>query len=166
MYVSRKCRCSSCRKAWSDYRREYNKKRKGWRSQYEAEYRKRNRVSILAREADYRVANREKMRAYGIEYKRRYKDALLAKQRTTEGKAKRRMIASSRRARLRGQFVEDVDPRVVYEMHDGHCGICDESVSAESFDVDHVTPIARGGMHCYANVQLAHPACNKSKGAS
>lgn len=165
MYVSRKCRCAPCRKAWSDYRREYNKKHKGCRAAYEAEYRKRNRAAILAREADYRVANREKMLAYGSEYKRRNKEALLAKQRTPEGKARRRMISAARRARLRGQFVEDVDPRIVYELHAGRCGICGESVPVGSFDVDHVVPIARGGMHCYVNVQLAHPSCNKRKGA-
>jgi 5-methylcytosine-specific restriction endonuclease McrA len=31
--------------------------------------------------------------------------------------------------------------------------------------VDHIVPIMRGGVHSYANVQLAHPRCNRMKGA-
>jgi 5-methylcytosine-specific restriction endonuclease McrA len=67
------------------------------------------------------------------------------------------------RARKRQQFVEDVDPLVVYTMWGGACGICKEYIEGR-FDVDHVVPIARGGLHGYVNVQPAHPRCNQRKG--
>lgn len=70
--------------------------------------------------------------------------------------------AARRRARLREVFVEDVDPSVVFEMHGGRCGICGEFISGK-FHVDHVLPISKGGLHCYANTQPAHPFCNLSK---
>ena len=69
-----------------------------------------------------------------------------------------------RRARELGQFIEDVDPQIVYEMHGGRCGICGEFIEGD-FHVDHVIPLAKGGMHGYINVQPAHPKCNLSKGA-
>lgn len=69
----------------------------------------------------------------------------------------------NRRGRKRGAFVEHVDPRTVYEMHGGRCGICGEFVEGE-FHVDHRQPLCRGGQHSYANCQPAHPVCNKRKG--
>lgn len=71
----------------------------------------------------------------------------------------------ARRARKRNQFVEHVDPQVVYEINGGMCGICMEFIEDEKdFHVDHVVPLSRGGLHGYINVQPAHPQCNWSKG--
>jgi 5-methylcytosine-specific restriction endonuclease McrA len=69
-----------------------------------------------------------------------------------------------RRALKLNQFIEDVDPVIVYEMHGGRCGICGEFIEGD-FHVDHVIPLSKGGMHGYVNVQPAHPKCNLSKGA-
>lgn len=71
-----------------------------------------------------------------------------------------------RRARILAQFVEDIDPRRVYEIHGGMCGICKQYVAADEFEVDHVVPLARGGLHGYTNVQPAHRACNRRKWAN
>jgi 5-methylcytosine-specific restriction endonuclease McrA len=67
-----------------------------------------------------------------------------------------------RKARKLKQFVENVNRNVVYQMHGGMCGICKEFIAGK-FHVDHVIPLAKGGLHCYANVQPAHPKCNMSK---
>lgn len=72
---------------------------------------------------------------------------------------------ATRRARLLGAFVEDVDPILVYERSNGICGICGKEVGMD-FHVDHIIPLACGGMHEYANAQAAHPSCNRKKGAS
>lgn len=166
MYVGGPCRCVECKRAARERMRVYSAaNREKIRAQQVAR-RKRNHKAILAKEAEYRAIHRDKRHAYGVEYKRRNKEALLAKQRTSEGKAQRRMVSAARRARVRGQFIEDVDPRIVYQTHGGCCGICKEFVPVENFDVDHVIPIARGGMHGYVNCTPAHPICNKRKGAS
>lgn len=71
-----------------------------------------------------------------------------------------------RRARLVRAFVEVVDPAVVFDRDKGICGICSLPVAVQSdWHVDHIVPLAKGGEHSYANVQLAHGACNRSKGA-
>lgn len=77
-----------------------------------------------------------------------------------------RKSANTRRALKKQLFVEDVDPRVVFDRDGGICGICRERVDPmTAWEVDHIKPISKGGLHCYANVQLAHRKCNRSKGA-
>ena len=79
----------------------------------------------------------------------------------------RRINEAARRARKLSQFVEDVDPIAVWKRDKGICGICHLPIAwDEGFHVDHVIPLAKGGEHSYANVQVAHPTCNLSKGAN
>jgi 5-methylcytosine-specific restriction endonuclease McrA len=75
-----------------------------------------------------------------------------------------RKCANTRRARKLAAFVEVVDPQVVFDRDGGICGICRTPVEDDQrWDVDHVIPLAKGGQHSYANVQLAHASCNKKK---
>ncbi len=74
-----------------------------------------------------------------------------------------RIHSATRRARKLDQFIEDVDPQTVFDMHGGVCGICEQFIDGD-FHVDHVIPISKGGMHGYINVQPAHPVCNMRKG--
>jgi 5-methylcytosine-specific restriction endonuclease McrA len=82
--------------------------------------------------------------------------------------AKARAVAvkrsATRKARQLGAFVEYVDPLVVLQRDCGVCGICLEPVDAQGFHIDHIVALARGGEHSYANVQIAHPTCNRRKG--
>lgn len=74
--------------------------------------------------------------------------------------------AATRRARQLGQFVEEIDRDVVWNSDNGKCGICEKYIGDHKhFDIDHIVPLSRGGEHSYANVQVAHPKCNKRKGA-
>jgi 5-methylcytosine-specific restriction endonuclease McrA len=72
--------------------------------------------------------------------------------------------AQTRRARKLDQFVEHIDPQVVFDTHKGICGICNKPIQG-GFHVDHVIPLSKGGEHSYANTQPAHPKCNLRKGA-
>lgn len=86
------------------------------------------------------------------------------KQNPEKAAAAARRDSTRRRAITREAFVEDVDPFVVFERDNGICGICCKPATRDKFDVDHVIPLARGGKHSYANVQTAHPICNRRKG--
>lgn len=68
-----------------------------------------------------------------------------------------------RRALLRDAFVEDVDIAAIYERDGWVCGICGEPVHEGDDSLDHIIPLAKGGTHEPANVQLAHRSCNYSK---
>jgi 5-methylcytosine-specific restriction endonuclease McrA len=74
-------------------------------------------------------------------------------------------IANRRRARLLGQFVAPVNTSAIRDRDNGLCGICGEPVTLAEQSLDHIIPIARGGTHEPANVQLAHRVCNSRKGA-
>lgn len=76
-----------------------------------------------------------------------------------------------RRARLRHARVETVNLYELGQRDNWTCGICGEDVDAtlevpelRAPTVDHITPLAKGGNHSYANTQLAHFICNSVKG--
>jgi 5-methylcytosine-specific restriction endonuclease McrA len=68
-------------------------------------------------------------------------------------------------ARKRSAFVEEIDRQTVWLRDEGICGICDRPAEQQNFHIDHIKPISKGGLHRYANVQVAHPACNHEKHA-
>lgn len=76
-----------------------------------------------------------------------------------------------RRARLLDAFVAHVDPQAIWDRDGGICQLCDEPIDPGlawpdpmSKTLDHVLPLATGGTHEPANVQLAHALCNCIKG--
>lgn len=76
------------------------------------------------------------------------------------------------RARKKAATVERFSVREIYERDGWICGICDEpvprrrssSTDPDSPTLDHIVPLARGGAHSRANVQIAHRICNALKG--
>lgn len=76
-----------------------------------------------------------------------------------------------RRAQKLSTQVEDIRPIDIYERDIWLCGLCSTPVDPDSQypdpmspSLDHITPLSKGGTHTYENVQLAHLACNVSKG--
>lgn len=117
-----------------------------------------------AREYARRDDVRERRRVYMADYWKRNPErrrANLAK----EDPGRVRQRCALKRARRRAARVEDVHPLIVLELDDGVCGICGKDVDPFAFDMDHIVPLALGGEHRYANVQPAHPLCNRQKGA-
>ena len=130
----------------------------------------------------WKAANRERHRAAGRAYaannkaraattsRRHYernKDAKAARQQAWRqaNPERGRSYTASYRARRQAAFVEYVDPLMLLELDDGVCGICGRDVDPAVFEVDHIVPLLRGGEHSYANTQVAHMVCNRSKGA-
>lgn len=125
-----------------------------------ARYNAKRRVQASEKERDRRIQRR---------YYVAHKDTLNAQERlrakTPARAAQKRKAVFNRRARKIASFVEKIDPLRVYEMHGGACGICKEFVPEDSFHVDHVVPLSKGGLHGYTNVVPAHAHCNLVKGA-
>lgn len=69
------------------------------------------------------------------------------------------------RTRKRDAFVEDVPRETIYERDEGICQICGDPVLDSDYEIDHIVPLAEGGLHEAQNLQLAHPSCNRRKGA-
>lgn len=133
------------------YRKHHDK-----RLAYMAKRREEHRDRLNAWLRDYHKAHPELSRERG----RKWRAENIERARLSS-----RKHASTRLARKRGAFVEPVHPLEVYDRGGGICGICQEPVSPDNFNVDHIIPLARGGEHSYANTQPAHPSCNFRKGA-
>jgi 5-methylcytosine-specific restriction endonuclease McrA len=83
----------------------------------------------------------------------------------------RKAYKQKRRALIRNNPAETIDPRRVYDRDAWRCGLCrlviDDRLKFPDpmcATLDHVVPIARGGGHTYGNVQAAHLRCNNRKG--
>lgn len=51
----------------------------------------------------------------------------------------------------------------VYNKSEGRCAICGKFVPFESFTVDHIIPLAKGGSNDMSNLQCACKTCNRIK---
>lgn len=74
--------------------------------------------------------------------------------------------ADARRRQQKGSTqVEPVSHVLVAERDGWRCAICRGEVTRETWSLDHVVPLSKGGAHTYANVVLAHRSCNVRRGA-
>lgn len=120
-----------------------------------AEYALANRSRRSAYDAAWRAANGERKRANDVRWRAANPEKMREHRRRQNG---------ARRARELGQWVEDVDPAVVWARDEGRCRLCGLAALAGWWHLEHLTPLVRGGEHSYANTAVAHPACNERKG--
>ena len=90
-----------------------------------------------------------------------------------EDKLKKAARAAAYRARKYSVEAEVIYNKDVFEDCNWVCGICGLPVDKKlkypnklSASLDHIIPLAKGGKHVRANVQLAHLICNMSKGTT
>ena len=92
-----------------------------------------------------------------------------------------RIRAHNSNRRLRGKVVDrDITLDRLIKRDKGRCKICGGLVDRKDFTmvnnhmkcgsryptIDHIIPLSQGGLHSWANVQLAHFLCNSYKGDS
>lgn len=149
------------------YRANTDKLLAACRAYYEA-----NREQVAAYQRAYREANRDKLSVYRTAYnddvhrqEARERTKAWARNNPEKARANGRRSTFTYEARKRGAFVEAVDHETVLIRDGGICQLCGHPVMLDDYHIDHIKPLAKGGTHEYANVQLAHPFCNISKGA-
>jgi 5-methylcytosine-specific restriction endonuclease McrA len=83
-----------------------------------------------------------------------------------------RAATKHRRGRRHAPGRLGVSRRSIFERDGWRCGVCHRAVDSTlraphplSASLDHIIPLAAGGHHIEANVQLAHFLCNSRKGA-
>lgn len=137
---------------------EWKPRLKARRSEATKRWAKANPDHVKAKIAEWRAANPEAIAEQYRRWRIANADRVLEKN-------------QRRRARLLDAFVEQVDPDVIWERDGGICQLCGDPIDRtlawpEPFSrtLDHIVPLAKGGTHEPANVQLAHAACNSIKG--
>ena len=116
-------------------------------------------------EREYRNAwqakNKDKRPAQAKQDRQRHPERYAAQ--TKRNRDKNGHPEYKRKTLLTGAFVENVSNAVVYKRDDAICGICKAHVPYSQFNLDHVIPLSRGGLHAYSNVQTSHGICNRRK---
>jgi len=118
---------------------------------YDRVYYRANWQRIQRQNRAWRKANPERSR----EIARAWRKAHIASHRAS-GRA-----CAAKRRRAPGHFTR-VDIAALYRQQEGRCYYC--GVTLDAYEIEHKTPIARGGTHWPANLAVACVPCNRSKG--
>jgi 5-methylcytosine-specific restriction endonuclease McrA len=80
-----------------------------------------------------------------------------------EGRRERERRRAAASGGSRGSIDEETK-RDLFRKQDGICPCCIQAVvDPLTAEVDHVTPLAKGGAHDGSNLMLAHARCNREK---
>lgn len=165
-YGHYKCRCAECVAAAREYRRRHYEANREKTAEDTRRWRAENPERIAAIQKRWRIENAERM----TELQKRWRKA------NPEKVISQRSLGNHRRrARMRAAFVEDVPPLEIFERDNWQCQIpgClypDEPVKLGVgrsnpllASLDHIVPLAKGGLHERSNLTTAHIRCNKVK---
>lgn len=163
------------------YMKEWRKQNAERLSEYDAAYKAGNHQKIRAREKAYRAANRDKVRDWAKSFRVRNREKVaawnvayhlmnaatirkkvLCWQRENPDKC--RVRNQNRRARQAdGKLSKDIIERL-YTLQRGKCPCCGKPLGKD-FHLDHIVPLAKGGLNVDSNIQLLRKRCNHNKSA-
>lgn len=132
------------------------------RKEYDRLYYARNREKRIEQRRRHRTLHLEEAQAYDRARstpERREKTEQWRKNNLERSRGHKQAY----KARKKNLFVENVDPRTVFDRNSGVCQICHKPIGDAKWHIDHVIPLALGGPHEYANTQLSHATCNLKK---
>lgn len=144
-------------------------------------WRKANPEKTAVRKAKYQANNRDKIKQYGVAYHVANAEKIRARvttwQKANPEKAKAnsvkwkaahpeslRLNGHTRRAREFGGRLSKGLAHKLYVLQSGKCACCYGHLR-EIYDLDHIMPLALGGLNEDRNIQLLHPECNGKKHA-
>lgn len=149
----RRTQCGGCFSCGKEHSAASHKKNKEKRNAQSRDYHSKNREKMLSRMVKYG----EKTREIRIE-----KSAIWRK----ENPVKRVAYEAKRRALKKnspGSFT-DADILRIVSLQKSRCANCALHVK-DSYHVDHVTPLSKGGSNGPENIQILCPTCNQKKHA-
>lgn len=130
------------------YAANRERQRENWNAWYTA-----NRDRVIASSAAYRDANRERVRAVSTAWKAANPEA-------------DRVHKQNRRSRKRdtgGKLSRGIAEKLL-KLQKGKCACCGKSLGSD-YHLDHIMPLALGGMNVDNNIQLLRAECNRQKHA-
>lgn len=138
---------------------------------YGSEHYAANADAYKKRAAAWRKANPEKASASGKKTRSRPGDAerrLAAERaRRAQNPESSRVRVRNRRARVKkapgSHTAADIAAIATAQRH--RCAYCPATIKPKTWEVDHITPIAKGGGNGPSNLQLLCRPCNRSKSA-
>lgn len=155
------------------HKEEVNEQSRAWRAthkeeidEYNRAYRAANKEEGNERSRAYYAAHKEEISARVCAYNQAHKEKMSKRARAWQkaNPLKVRATHQRRRARKRnavGSYTA-ADIEAQYKRQKGRCYWCDVKVG-ETYHMDHVVPLSRGGSDLPENLVVACPTCNCSK---
>jgi len=134
-----------------------------------ARWRKRNPDTVRATWREWYLANTEERRAYAEGNKERFSAVRREWAQTERGQTSRRAASSRRRARLiEATTEEEVDTELLLALRAATqaCEICAGELNYDTrgaVHLDHIVPLAAGGLHCPDNLRYICGPCNLAR---
>jgi 5-methylcytosine-specific restriction endonuclease McrA len=172
--------CVECHEEWKranpdKYRAAIKRWEEANAEEYRANrkiYREANRERRQAATAAWREANRDRVRAVNRSYQKANPDLVArikaewADRNSEAEKERKRLLTARRRAQKRGSVghytAEQIQGLLMAQKC--RCANCCVSIR-DSYHIDHVVPLARGGSNDIRNIQLLCRPCNLRKAA-
>jgi 5-methylcytosine-specific restriction endonuclease McrA len=128
------------------------------------ERRKQKAEFIRERKRAYRERNVEAIREYQREWKNANQDQIRAYRNANLDLF--RAACQKRRARKKSNGGSFTEQELIHMRltQGGFCAYCQRKHDPDELTMDHIVPIKQGGRHEAANIVLACPTCNSSKG--
>ena len=136
----------------ADCKRKYNEENREKVAEYNRKWQKDNPDKVAKKSDKWNEANREK----NNERCRKW---------AKDNPERIRVIRHTRRARIignGGKLSKEIVQTLI-TLQKGRCACCNKSLE-EGYHLDHIMPLALGGLNSDDNVQLLTPKCNLSKG--
>jgi 5-methylcytosine-specific restriction endonuclease McrA len=136
--------------------------------EYAAKYRLENAEKIKKAMDKWRLENLEQQRAYKQNYYLENKEIVTARIDVWRGKNPdhHRVWDENRRARklaVGGKLTLGLSLKL-FELQKGKCACCKNPLG-KNYHMDHIIPLALGGLNEDGNIQLLRAQCNKQKAA-
>ncbi|MFL9904621.1 HNH endonuclease signature motif containing protein, partial [Paraburkholderia fungorum] len=130
-------------------------------------YREQNREKVREYARKFYAENRERIAAWRKAWKERnprYFADWMAEWRIQNPEKAKEFWRNNRANRRKAEGKHTAaDIAQLLKLQRGRCAVCREKM--DSYHVDHIVPIAKGGANDWTNIQLLHPRCNTQKQA-
>ena len=159
---------SKCKKCAAEYKAQYCQANIERIAEYKKLYDQNNKDVIK----QYQQSNRERISEYQKQYRKSNSVQIAAlKNRyslTPKGKAIAKADKHNRRAAKLNNGGKHTGAEILelFDLQSGKCPYCKAKLhktKRNSFHVDHVMPLSKGGSNNVSNIQLLCPRCNLSK---
>jgi 5-methylcytosine-specific restriction endonuclease McrA len=156
--------CKDCKKVYdTKYIAENKDKKYAANYAYNADHREEKKLYDKKRRSENRDVINAKKRAYYQSEDGQLKHMEWRAENYDKISTSRKNTKHKRREIIRSSKVSGKELRLWTEAQDKVCAYC-EICCQDSFHIDHIYPLSRGGLHELQNLAISCPSCNSSKG--